>query len=166
MGPQEEDKEYFQECQTIIKHEHLESIVEFTGKVKIDDYLPKVDVVVLTSISEAQPLVILEAGAAGIPTIATDVGACREMLEGLDDEETKAKGGAVIPLANPQETATAIAAMFIDPKLYAECSRNIQNRVKDKYDIHEKQNRYKEIYDDLIKMETKMTSSINEQLGV
>ena len=40
------------------------------------------DVVVLTSFSEGQPLVILEAYAWGLPVIATDVGACREMIEG------------------------------------------------------------------------------------
>ena len=54
----------------------------FTGRVNLLEYLGKIDVVVLTSLSEAQPLVILEAGAAGVPVVATDVGACGEMILG------------------------------------------------------------------------------------
>ena len=41
---------------------------------------PRIDVLVLTSISEGLPLVILEAAAAGVPLVSTDVGACRELL--------------------------------------------------------------------------------------
>ena len=42
--------------------------------MRLDEYLPRVDAIALTSLSEAQPLTVLEAGAAGIPTVATDVG--------------------------------------------------------------------------------------------
>ena len=56
----------------------------------------------LTSISEAQPLVILEAGAAGVPTVATDVGACREMIEGPQSEVPPlGPGGAIVGLLIP-----------------------------------------------------------------
>ena len=46
------------------------------------EYYRKIDLLVLTSISEAQPLVILEANCAGIPVVASDVGSCRELIEG------------------------------------------------------------------------------------
>ena len=49
------------------------------------------DVVVLTSFSEGQPLVILEAYAWGLPVIATDVGACREMIEGRTERRPAAR---------------------------------------------------------------------------
>lgn len=154
MGPQDEDEIYYEECLTIVRQEKLESVIEFTGKVKIDIYLPKIDIIALTSISEAQPLVILEAGAAGIPTVATDVGACREMIEGLDNNGENFRGGTIVPLANPQATAAAMAEMFIDEDFYNKCSKNIKKRVKELYNIVDKQQRYTEIYQELISIGT------------
>jgi len=55
----------------------LEGKVHFLGFQNIQDILPQLGLMVLTSISEAQPLVILEAWAAGTPVISTDVGSCR-----------------------------------------------------------------------------------------
>ncbi len=51
--------------------------VVFTGRVNIKDYLGKMDFTLLTSISEGQPLTILESYAAHKPVIATNVGNCR-----------------------------------------------------------------------------------------
>jgi len=154
-GRQDEDEEYNEECETIVSHENLNDIVEFTGRVKIDDYLPRVDIVVLTSISEAQPLVILEVGAAGIPTVATDVGACREMILGEKKNGVYTHpGGAIVPLANPQETASAIAELFIDQKLYSSCCKNIKKRVWENYNIKDKQQKYRDIYQQLIQENT------------
>lgn len=48
--------------------------------------MKKLDFVLLTSISEGQPLAVLEAMAAGRPAVTTDVGCCRELIEGVDDE--------------------------------------------------------------------------------
>ena len=59
MGPVEEDEEYYQECLQLAAALELADI-EFTGAVKVQDYLSEVDVLVLSSISEGQPLAILE----------------------------------------------------------------------------------------------------------
>ena len=80
LGPAEEDPAYARECRALAEHLQLEDTLIFTGSVDVRDYFGIIDVLALTSLSEAQPLVILEAGAAGIPSVATDVGACREMI--------------------------------------------------------------------------------------
>ena len=76
----------------------------------------QLDVVVLTSLSEGQPLVILEAYAAGLPVVATYVGACRELIEG-GDEADRALGpsGIVTRVANPAETAAVEADPIRSP---------------------------------------------------
>ena len=59
----------------------LKNII-FTGRVDIVKYMEKLDFTILTSISEGQPLSVLESLAARRPCVTTDVGCCRELLEG------------------------------------------------------------------------------------
>lgn len=149
MGPTDEDPDYHKECVEMIAHLGLENTVTFTGRVKLDDYLPKIDVMVLTSISEAQPLVILEAGSAGIPTVATDVGACREMLEGRADEDPQlGPGGLVTPLSNPAKTAEALTRLLTDDAFRARCSGNMKRRVETYYNKTHIDRLYGDLYAD------------------
>ena len=98
-----------------MREEDLDDTVVFTGAVNIFDYLPRIHVVALTSLSEAQPLVLLEAGAAGIPCVATDVGSCREILEGRSNETPRlGNGGEVTALVNPEQTADAVIRLLMD----------------------------------------------------
>lgn len=155
MGPTDEDELYYGECVAMVERMGLQDTIEFTGKVKIDDYFPIIDVMVLTSISEAQPLTILEAGAAGIPTVATDVGACREMIMGLDDEEPYlGQGGEVTPLANPKAIAGQILPLLKNERHYQSCSKAIKARVNTYYNKSDQHMRYKQLYADMMKLET------------
>ncbi len=149
MGPTDEDPIYFGECRDLVRQMGLEATVEFTGRVNLDDYLGKVDVMVLTSISEGQPLTILETGAAGIPTVATDVGACSEILYGRPDEEPKlGAGGAITPLSNPEATAEALRKLLTDPDHLESCRRVIRARVERYYDKHDLARAYRDIYEE------------------
>jgi glycosyltransferase involved in cell wall biosynthesis len=148
LGPTDEDPDYFKECESLVRHMGIEDVVTFTGRVKLSEYLPKVDVMVLTSISEAQPLTILEAGAAGIPSVATDVGACREMILGRATESPAlGPGGAVTPLCNPAATATAIARLLNDNEWYGKCSCAIRERVTSAYNKEILDRTYRELYE-------------------
>jgi glycosyltransferase involved in cell wall biosynthesis len=135
MGPYDEDKEYADECRALVRQSGLENTVAFTGRVDITKYFPEIDVIALTSISEGQPLVLLEAGAAGIPSVATDVGACREIIEGHADEEPAlGPGGIVTSVASPKATAEALFRLLGDAAFYTGCSRAIRERVRRYYD--------------------------------
>ncbi len=134
LGPTDEEPDYFSECAQLVHHFGLQDTIEFTGRVRLDDYLGKIDVVVLTSLSEAQPLVILEAGAAGIPIVATEVGACREMILGRDDEEPKlGAGGAVTALCNPSATSHELAKLLTNREWYDKCGSAIRERARTQY---------------------------------
>jgi polysaccharide biosynthesis protein PelF len=151
MGPTDEDKEYYNECVELVDYNDLNKNIEFTGKVKIDDYLAKIDLLVLTSLSEAQPLVILEGGAAGIPTVTTNVGACREMIYGKDNEKPQlGSGGAVTSLANARATGNAIIKFLTDYAYYTQNSDTIQKRVEKYYRMEQQHNAYNDIYNKLI----------------
>lgn len=134
MGPTDEDENYFEECQQLVEREGLTGIVQFTGKVKIKEYYPKIDIIVLTSISEAQPLVLLEAMSCGIPCVATDVGACREMLYGrTPDDMLIGNCGLISQLYNPQQTADAIVEILSNKKMYLSMSEVGKKRVEKYY---------------------------------
>jgi glycosyltransferase involved in cell wall biosynthesis len=152
IGPTGEDEEYVKECMDLIEHESLQDTLELTGKVLIDDYLPEIDVQILTSISEAQPLVLLEVGAMGIPSVATDVGSCREILQGRSDEvPALGAGGAVTMLSNPSEVADSVIKLLKDEEHYRACSETIRKRVEKYYNEKDQHSSYKKMYADLIK---------------
>lgn len=150
VGPDDEDAEYARECREMVEQMGLGSTVTFTGRVKLDEFIPQVDVQVLTSISEGMPLVILEAGAGGIPSVATDVGACRELIMGRTDETPKlGAAGAVTALSNPKATADACVPLLSDPEWYKACSAAMRERVHAYYDKVDQDRIYAAIYDEL-----------------
>lgn len=112
-GPEDEDPEYAQECRSIAEGLGLQGKIRFLGFQKIDELMPKIGLVVLSSISEALPLVLLEGFAAGVPAVATDVGSCRQLLYGLDEEDRAlGKAGEVVPIADPEGLARAATSLL------------------------------------------------------
>jgi glycosyltransferase involved in cell wall biosynthesis len=151
VGPVDEDEEYAAECRTLTATLDLEEHVTFVGTADVRAFYREMDVLVLTSISEGLPLVILEAFAAGVPVISTDVGACRELLEGRGGED-RALGpsGLVTGLANPAATAEAILTLARDPGLREEMANAGRARVRKFYDESDLVRRYRDLYRRLI----------------
>ena len=81
-GLEDEDPAHARECRDLVESLGLGAHVKFLGFRDIAEVLPQSGLLVLSSISEALPLVILEAYAAGLSVVVTDVGACRELVEG------------------------------------------------------------------------------------
>ena len=149
LGPLDEDPSYVDECRQLTAMLELGSTVEFKGRVSLKDYYPLIDVLVLTSVSEAQPLVILEGAAVGVPAVATDVGSCREMLYGRSDEQPRlGEAGAVTPLANPMATADALRRLLSDDDYYKSCSKAAQARVRKYYDKSTLDRAYRDLYEE------------------
>jgi glycosyltransferase involved in cell wall biosynthesis len=129
----------------------MQTTLQFKGSVKVDEYLPEVDVLALSSISEAQPLVILEAGAAGIPCVVTDVGNCRELIYGTDTEEPMlGQGGEIVSISNPQEMSDALLALLLDKQKHREYSQAIKERVHRYYNRAQHNGAYQNLYQSLM----------------
>jgi len=118
FGGIDEDPRYARRCHRLVAKLGLERVIRFEGAAPIERIYRELDVVVLTSFSEGQPLVMLEAGAAGIPVVASDVGACRELIEGRSEEDRRlGPCGIVTRFAAPEETAAAMVRLARDREL-------------------------------------------------
>ncbi len=147
MGPTDEQPDYYEECKALVADLGLSDAVRFTGQVEVTHYFPYIHVNVLTSVSESQPLSVLEAGAAAIPTVATDVGACREILFGRHDEQPAlGDGGILTDVASPEQTAAAIVALLRDHDRRQRLGRAMQERVKRHYHLEIVDGAYATIY--------------------
>lgn len=151
IGPVAEDEGYHQECLAQVAAMGLGDCVVFTGAVDITKYMPEIHVVALTSLSESQPLVLLEAGAAGIPCVATNVGSCREILEGRSDETPRlGSGGIVTNLVSPQETADALETLLREPHRRHACGDALRARVARYYTSEAAADAYTRLYAELM----------------
>ena len=149
LGPTDEDPDYHEQCMQLVRELGLEETLEFTGKVNIADYLPEIDVMALTSISEAQPLVLLEAGAAAIPCVTTDVGSCREIIEGLPEESPRlGSAGRVVRPMDVEATAAALRELLGDADLRRACGEVLRERVRLYFTSGASSARYAALYRD------------------
>lgn len=147
VGPEEEDPVYVTECKELVQSLELEDRVRFLGFQNVNDILPQLGLMVLTSISEALPLVILEAHAAGLPCLATDVGACKELLEGMSEEDRAlGRSGSVVPIADPEATAREAIRLLLDEDLWHRAQKAGLERVQRYYTLENMFDAYRDIY--------------------
>lgn len=150
VGPEEEDPDYADECRALAQSLGLADRIEFHGFKRMDEMLPSIDLITLTSISEALPLVVLEGFAAGVPAVTTDVGACRQLIEGDGPEDTAlGSAGAIVPIANPAAFAQAVLDMLGDDAQWERAQQAAIARVHRFYTKEKMIERYRALYDKL-----------------
>ncbi|OVE81946.1 hypothetical protein BVY04_02020 [bacterium M21] len=133
-GPTDEEMDYYGECLIHRGLLGLDERVIFKGMLKLIDFYPQMDILVLTSVSEAMPLVILEAFCHSIPIVSTDVGACREMLEGRTEaDKMLGRSGYITGMSSPEETADAVLKIASDDQLYLDMGEAGRQRLNAYY---------------------------------
>ena len=143
MGPSDEEKEYAKECFELVDLLGVEDVI-FTGKVDVTEYLGKMDMTILTSISEGQPLTILESFAAKKPVIATDVGNCRGLIYGEGDSFGEA--GIITHIMNVEEIAAAMVDLACHREKRIGMGKNGYRRLKSRYLVEDMKETYRQIY--------------------
>ena len=131
IGPFDEQPQYYKECQQLVDILALKDTIVFTGGSDVLAYYEKMDVLLLTSIKEAMPLVVMEAMASGIPVVATAVGACKELLEGNDDGIGPA--GIVVRVMDAESIADASLRVMKDPNMANRMAQNGIQRIEKYY---------------------------------
>lgn len=146
VGPSDEDPGYFEECKELVDLLGIKNLT-FTGAKDVRTIYPEIDVLVLTSVSEGQPLSILEAACAGVPTVATNVGACKELLEGSSlEDQAIGPSGIVTPMGDARATAEALVKLLQNPGLLDQLARAGIERTERYYGEAAMLRRYEELY--------------------
>jgi glycosyltransferase involved in cell wall biosynthesis len=140
VGPLDHEPEYAQACIDLAGALGIAERVEFTGETDPRPWLARMDALTLTSISEAQPLVALEAMAAGVPVVATDVGGCREAI---------GNAGLLTRPGDARATADALLRLAHDELLRARLGAAGRHRAATAHDPQRVYGAYREMYERL-----------------
>ena len=140
VGPLDQDPAYADRCVALAARLGLERRVTFTGETAPGPWYARMDALVLTSLTEAQPLVALEAMAAGVPVVATDVGGCRD---------TVGDAGLLTAARDPRATADALLRLANDELLRARLGAAGRRRARDHHDPVRVYGAYRELYERL-----------------
>lgn len=143
-----DDQSYRDSCESLIERLNLSECISIEGHVDTLEYMRKMHLTILTSISEGQPLTILESMASGRPCIATRVGNCA----GLIEEEIEGIGPAGIcctPMV-PEEIAEAIISLCADDQLRKRMGENGKKRVHTRYLLQSMLNSYHSVYQEVV----------------
>lgn len=146
IGPTDEDEDYYAECLELIRTLGVEGI-RFLGRVDVAQWYGQLDIVLLSSISEGQPFVVLEAMASRRPVVATDVGSCRELLEGIGDGLGPA--GEIVPVMSPNAMAKAVLRLAGQPRLLRQMGESGWQRVQRFYREEDFLQAYRNLYQEV-----------------
>ncbi len=109
----------------------LEDCVKFIGFRKdIKNLYKASDLYVNSSQHEALSFLIVEAMAAGLPVVATDMAGNPDIV----NDETKC--GLAVKYEEPDSMAAALKRMMEEPDFRAQCARNALKAVEDRFEVH------------------------------
>ncbi len=140
-----DDQEYYQECLSLIEYLEVKDI-SIPGLVDSKMYLQRLDFTILTSLSEGQPFAILESLAAGRPLVATDVGSCRELIEGRDGD-TLGPAGICVPPMHQTALLGALIDMCENDEMRKKMAVSGQERIEKYYEQEKMIADYKVVYE-------------------
>lgn len=131
-GPCRDDLENY------VKQNNMQDIVAIKGHVdNAEDYYSKADIFALTSIYEGLPLVLLEAMAAGLPIVATDVGGVKDVVT---------DNGILVESGKIDAVADALKKLILESDLRKEMGLLSRKNVQ-KYDSTDVAYEYIKLYE-------------------
>jgi N-acetyl-alpha-D-glucosaminyl L-malate synthase BshA len=129
-----------EELQTLVQQLGIQNRVQFLGvRSDVADLLQAVDVFALTSLCEAASLTLLEAMAAGLPVVVTDVGGNPEIVRQENE-------GLLVPRQDATAIGNALIRILSDATLANRMGQAGKQRVKETYSLERTIERYHQLY--------------------
>lgn len=98
------------------------------GQAEVRRHYDRADVFVLPSFAEGVPVVLMEAMAKEVPVVSTVIAGIPELIESGTD-------GLLVPPADPEALAAAVAGLLADPARRRELGRRGREKVLRLYDL-------------------------------
>ncbi len=116
--------------QAAVERDGLQGIVRFRGQMpreRISEAFAEADIFVLTSDYEGYPRVLMEAAAAGLPAVTTEI-------SGADEALTNGSGGFIVPVRAPQAFVDKCAALIDSPELRSRMGEAAREGIRTQLD--------------------------------
>lgn len=150
LGPTDHVPSYYESCKEKIEELGVEQYFTFRGTVNVRAMLGDFDLLVLPSYNEGQPIVVLEAMTAGVPTVGTSVGGMSQLI---GDPLTTPAGvtwdscGVLVSPDNLIEgMADGLQTVLADLDSYERLTRNARGRVEHFFQLHDAMRQYNTLY--------------------
>jgi glycosyltransferase involved in cell wall biosynthesis len=120
-----------QEVESLVRARHLNEAVEFLGRREPEEVralLGRADIFVLSSLWEGLPGSVMEAMAAGLPVVGTDVNGTNELV--IDGET-----GYLVPPRKPKDLAERLAWLATNPHIRTEMGQRGRKRMAEEFTL-------------------------------
>ncbi len=139
------EAEYFDTLAQQVEVLGLSETFRFVGRISdLQDYLKDASIFVLPSRSEGFSNALVEAMAAGVPAVATDVGGNAEAIQ-------DGQNGLLIPPEDADALAQAIGRLLDDPHLALRLGRAGRRTVQDRFSADAMMQRITDLYRTLLR---------------
>ena len=129
------------QLEALIHMKDLKDIVTLTGRIRdASMYMPAFDVFLLPSIKEGLPYTILEAGAAGLPIVATSVGGIPEIIDDM-------QSGMLVRPKNAREIAGALRLFVEDENKRKAFGERLRTTITSQFTLEAMVSATQRIYD-------------------
>ena len=130
----------------------MEEYLTFHGTVDVRAMLGEFDLLVLPSYNEGQPIVVLEAMTAGIPTVGTEVGGMAQLISDpltTENGHTWQECGLLVEPSQTDEMADALQTVMQDRAMYEQFATNARGRIIDFFQLKDAMAAYNQLYREL-----------------
>jgi glycosyltransferase involved in cell wall biosynthesis len=126
--------------ENLIRSHHLSNVIATPGwSDDVIGWLKSADLLLFPSMTEGSPNVVLEAMACGCPVVASDIPACRELM---DDNVS----GRLIHHESPGNFARAVSELLTDSAKSKALAHQASNVVEQRHEIHHIARQWADLY--------------------
>lgn len=106
------------------------NFVGYQSQAKVRQYMQETDVFVLPSFAEGVPVSLMEALAAGVPVVTTQIAGVGELVE-------NGTSGYLVPPGNVQLLADRIATLLVNPEVRSQFGAAGRAKIEQEFDIQQ-----------------------------
>ena len=135
------DGELLEYCRQKIEEKHL-PVITLGWVAYVEEILAITDLMILTSDNEGMPISLIQAGMAGIPAVATNVGSVSEVV--INNQSGFVTDKDISSIAN------GIEKLIANGNLYAEFSRKAREFCQGQFSLDRLVSDHENVYQDLL----------------